>query len=97
MQEVWSQIITWEHFANFDVAQQGNFASIADWWEHTTNLIHKEHKRTFFVTQCGTSYLWKERNRRIFENVHSMIIQVAGWIKDYIDMYKRAHPLQPVY
>jgi hypothetical protein len=38
--------------------------------------------------------LWKERNRRIFENVLSMSLQIVGKMKEIVDLHKRAHYFQ---
>ena len=72
-------------------ALQTHSDSLVDWWESTLLLIPKEKRRDFNGMVIYTMWnLWKERNRRIFDNKSSTAIQVAERTKEDIEQYRRA-------
>jgi hypothetical protein len=66
-------------------------ASLATWWEHTTDKVPKQERRCFNGVCIYIVWnLWNERNRRIFQNVHMRAQQVASMTKDDIMRRHRA-------
>jgi hypothetical protein len=77
---VWAQVLSWENY-DLQLPQQ-DLASIGTWWEEIASKVPKQERRRFngvFIYIVWN--LWKERNRRIFENVHKMAQQVASMTK----------------
>jgi hypothetical protein len=67
------------------------FSNIKDWWEGASSLLPKTQKRDFNGIVIYTMWnLWKERNRRIFENSSVTPIQVALRIKEDVLSFRRA-------
>jgi hypothetical protein len=73
-------------------ADPTHFSSIKDWWEATSSLLPKNQKRDFNGLTLWN--IWKERNRRIFENNVLTPIQLALKIKEDVFTLKRAMFLQ---
>jgi hypothetical protein len=60
------------------------------WWEEAAAKISKQEKRRFNGMVIYTLWnLWKERNRRIFQNVQESSWQVAFRIKEDIAQKKK--------
>ena len=63
---------------------------IMSWWEEAVTVVPLTERRRFNGMVIYTFWnLWKERNRRIFNNSES-VMQVAGRIKDDIEQRRRA-------
>lgn len=80
VQMVWLQlqVSTWEYFMIPRHAVPTNFDSIKDWWEAAAISVHKSQRRKFNGIAIYIMWnLWKERNRRVFENKHCIMTQVA--------------------
>jgi hypothetical protein len=78
-QEVWSKVAFWENFGSLQPALQSTTESLADWWESILPTIQKEKRRAFNGMAIYIMWnLWKERNRRIFDNKYSTAVQVAA-------------------
>jgi hypothetical protein len=72
------QVSTWEYFMIPRHAVPTNFDSIKDWWEAAAISVHKSQRRKFNGIAIYIMWnLWKERNRRVFENKHCIMTQVA--------------------
>jgi len=57
--------------------------SIIPWWEEATAKVPKTERRRFNGLVIYTFWnLWKERNRRIFNNKMETVLQVAARIKE---------------
>jgi hypothetical protein len=89
-QATWSIVTSWEGI-NLQPALQTPSNSLVDWWESASLSIPKEKRRDFNGMAIYTMWnLWKERNRRIFDNKYSAATQVAERTKEDIEQYKRA-------
>jgi hypothetical protein len=65
--------------------------SIIPWWEEATAKVPKTERRRFNGLVIYTFWnLWKERNRRIFNNKMETVLQVAARIKEDIEQRMRA-------
>ena len=64
---------------------------IAKWWEEAASKVPKQDRRRFSGVLIYIVWnLWKERNRRIFENKYRTVQQVASLIKEDIVQRRRA-------
>jgi hypothetical protein len=64
---------------------------LSSWWEEIVPKITREERRRFnglVIYICWN--LWKERNRRIFNNAHESALQVASKVKEDIAQRERA-------
>jgi len=90
-QEVWSTVAAWENFGNLQQVLQTQADTLIEWWELTLTSVQKERRREFNGMAIHIMWnLWKERNRRIFNNNSSTALQVAGRAKDDLVQYRRA-------
>jgi len=86
---VWDQVLSWENFT-VQLSQQDS-TCIAKWWEEAASKVPKQdHRRFNGVLIYIVWNLWKERNRRIFENGYRTVQQVASLIKEDIVQRRRA-------
>ena len=66
-------------------------ACIAEWWEDAASKIPKQERKCFNGVLIYIVWnLWKERNRRIFENEFKTAQQVASLTKEDIVQRRRA-------
>ena len=64
---------------------------LKSWWEEAATKIAKQEKQRFNGMVIYTLWnIWKERNRRIFNNAHESAMQVALRVKEDIEQRKRA-------
>jgi hypothetical protein len=83
-------VTSWEGI-NLQPALQTPSNSLADWWESASLSIPREKRRDFNGMAIYTMWnLWKERNRRTFDNKYSTTVQVAERTKEDIEQYRRA-------
>jgi hypothetical protein len=88
---VWHQILVWEGLSLPALADPAQFSSIKDWWEATSSPLPNNQKCDFNGLMIYTLWnIWKERNRRIFENSALTPIQLALRIKEDGFTVKRA-------
>ena len=83
------RVLSWE---NFDVQlPQQEPQCLADWWEDVASMIPKQERQTFNGALIYIVWnIWKEMNRRIFENEHQTAEQVAYLAKEDIVQRRRA-------
>ena len=87
---VWTQVLTWEHFDVQLIQHDVDPSKINSWWEEAAQKVPKDQRRRFNGMVIYVLWnLWKERNRRIFENRFQTAKQVAPRAKEEIDMRKR--------
>jgi len=66
-------------------ATQQDPTGIAKWWEEAASKVPMQDRRRFNGILIYIVWnLWKERNRRIFENEHKTVQQVASLTKEDI-------------
>ena len=88
---VWSLILSWEHFDAQLIEPSHEPVHLISWWEEAETKITKGETKRFNEMVIFTLWdLWKERNRRIFNNVHESTMQVASRVKEDIEQRKRA-------
>jgi hypothetical protein len=64
---------------------------MAKWWEEEASKVPKQDRKRFNGILIYIVWnLWKERNRRIFENTHMTAQQVASLAKEDIMQRRRA-------
>ena len=64
---------------------------IMSWWDKAVTVVPLTERRRFNGMVIYTFWnLWKERNRRIFNNNSESVMQVAARIKDDIEQRRRA-------
>jgi hypothetical protein len=63
---------------------------MAKWWEEASKVPKQDRKRFNGILIYIVWNLWKERNRRIFENTHMTAQQVASLVKEDIMQRRRA-------
>ena len=82
-------MLSWE---NFDVQlPQQDPQCLATWWEYVASKVPKQERRTFNGVLIYVVWnLWKERNRRIFENEHKTSEQVTYLANEDIVQRRRA-------
>jgi hypothetical protein len=88
---VWSLILSWEHFDAQLILPSQELAHFISWWEEAETKIIKGERRCFNGMVIFTLWnLWKERNRRIFNNAYESAMLVASRVKEEIEPRKRA-------
>ena len=63
---------------------------LKSWWDGAAAKIAKEKRRFNGMVIYTLWNIWKERNRRIFNNTHESAMQVALRVKEDIEQRKRA-------
>ena len=72
-------------------ATQADPIHIRAWWEEAARKVSKSERRRLNEVVIYTFWnIWKERKRRIFNNVIETVPQVAVRIKEDIEQRKRA-------
>ena len=89
-QVVWNQISTWENFNILQAAHPVQFDNIGKWWEKAARSVPKDKRRHFNGLIIYTMWnIWKERNRRIFDQKFLTVKKVATRIKENLEVYRR--------
>ena len=90
-QVVWNQISTWKNFNILQAAHPVQFDNIGKWWEKAARSVPKDKRRHFNGLIIYTMWnIWKERNRRIFDQKFLTVKKVATRIKENLEEYRRA-------
>ncbi|KAJ1276395.1 hypothetical protein BS78_05G211800 [Paspalum vaginatum] len=77
--------------AVWDQADPARSPNIMDWWEPAFSSLPKSPKRDFNGIVIYTLWnIWKERNRRIFENSALTPLQIALRTKEDVLTFRRA-------
>jgi hypothetical protein len=88
------QIFAWN--GTFGVPPPPGGRSLNDWWDETISHLPKEKKReasgAIIYSMWG---VWKERNRRVFQNTALQPTAVAALIKEGIAQRAYAHTQDP--
>ena len=88
---VWDQILSWENFTQVQQQPQVDPTDIISWWEEVARKVPRSERRRVNRVVIYTFWnIWKERNRRIFNNKIETVPQVAAGIKEDIEQRKRA-------
>ena len=88
---VWDQILSWENFTQLQQQLQVNPTHIKSWWEEVATKVPRSERRRLNGVVIYTFWnIWKERNRRIFDNLIQTGPQVAARIKEDIHQRRRA-------
>jgi hypothetical protein len=89
--EVWNLVISWENLPELRSQAQADPVHIKAWWEETSMKVPATERRRLNGMVIYIFWnIWKERNRRIFNNISETGLQVAARIKDDIEQRKRA-------
>jgi hypothetical protein len=82
--------MAWEGVILLAQSDLASATNIREWWEAATSALPKNQKHAFNGIVIYTMWnLWKERNRRIFESVALLPVQIALRIKD-VSQFRRA-------
>jgi hypothetical protein len=88
------QIFAWN--GTFGVPPPPGGRSLNDWWDETISHLPKEKKReasgAIIYSMWG---VWKERNRRVFQNTALQPTAVAALVKEDIAQRAYAHTQDP--
>jgi hypothetical protein len=88
---VLDQILSWENFTELQSQPQSDPIHIRAWWEEMARKVPIAERRRLNGVVIYTFWnVWKERNRRIFNNATETVPQVAARIKEDIEQRKRA-------
>lgn len=92
-QAVWNQILTWKQVTLPPHLQPQNLysSSLTEWWEAAAATQPKETRHTFngMVIHIWWN-IWKEWNRRIFQQHFLPAVEVASQTKEDILQRRRA-------
>jgi hypothetical protein len=88
-QEVWTKLKNWLQLSILDTVPLTG--SIHKYWRKCRIKFEKRQRRTFDgIIIYFWWNIWKERNRRTFQQTSLEAIQVAGFCKDDIRRYQHA-------
>ena len=88
---VWDQILSWENLTQLQQQPRVDPIHIRSWWEEAARKVPRSERRRLNGVIIYTFWnIWKERNRRIFDNKIETVPQVAVRIKEDIEQRKRA-------
>jgi hypothetical protein len=83
--EVWMHLSRWLQFQSLPVFAQ--FRTISGWWRASSNAVDRTLRRTFNgIVITFWWFIWKERNRRTFQNIKEDALQIARSIKEHVDV-----------
>ena len=83
---VWNQVLVWEDFDTQIANTQPEPMHIDDWWDKATQKVPKLLNVLIYTIWN----IWKERNRRIFNDTLESPMQVAARVREDIVQRKRA-------
>jgi hypothetical protein len=91
---VWDQIIRWFPLQRLPPISGTN--SIYSWWKKCRRQVDREHKGAFdgLILHFWWN-IWKERNRRTFQQVAKLPLDVAYLIKEDIQLLQSARRARP--
>jgi hypothetical protein len=88
--KVWCLVLAWEHFDTDLIRHQTQLTEIRTWWEQAATKVPRERRRHFNGVVIYTMWnIWKERNRRIFQDTVMDARQVALKAKEDTNMHFR--------
>jgi hypothetical protein len=88
-QEVWKVITSWLNLQDF--SDMDEHLSINRWWQLVRRKVAQTHRTLFDgVVIFFWWNIWKERNRRTFENKQLSVTDVAFRLKEQIDQHRIA-------
>ena len=81
-QQVWSEVESWTHHL---VHKPNSGLLILDWWEKELVQLSRKARRTKAAVMIYTAWnIWKERNRRVFDQRFTSPSEVLQVIKNEI-------------
>jgi hypothetical protein len=86
---VWSQLSTWYKLQNLPASDSTQ--SVCGWWKKCRSKVDKKSRPTldgFFIYFWWN--IWKERNRRTFNQESKLVEEVAYLIKEDVQQYELA-------
>lgn len=90
-QSVWQQVLAWENHNLGQLGSPDRFPSISAWWERAAMNIQKDKLHDFNGAAIYIMWnIWKERNRRIFEDKSQTAQQIAAQTKEDSEHWRRA-------
>ena len=73
---VWGQILSWENFTQLQQHLQVHPTHIKSWWEDAAAKVPRSERRRLNGVVIYIFWnIWKERNRRIFDNLIETVPQ----------------------
>lgn len=86
--EIWTRLLA---PAGIDHLAPQPTSLFADWWLLARETVPADGRRAFDSLVLATSWIiWKERNRRTFDNIARMTTQVLDAITEELDSYVAA-------
>ena len=83
---VWNQVLVWEDLDTQIANTQPEPMHIDDWWDKATQKVPKLLNVLIYTIWN----IWKERNRRIFNNTSESPMQVASRVREDVVQRKGA-------
>ncbi|KAJ1260431.1 hypothetical protein BS78_10G231700 [Paspalum vaginatum] len=86
---VWDLLLSWFNKNDLrTVSQQG---SVYGWWKRLRRMVTTQERRLFDGLVIYFWWeLWKERNRRSFQNVERSVLAVTSFVKEDLNLRRAA-------
>jgi hypothetical protein len=82
--EVWVLVSNW---ADMEIAIPNGVTSTESWWNMAVQGRTKtQRRRIAAILMCTAWNVWKERNRRIFQNIFTTPVMVFSFIKEELQL-----------